>query len=278
MVLYYNKDIFDARGVAYPDGTWDWNTFREAAKKLTVRDGDKVSSWGYAAGDWWPWTMTWLYQNGGGVLDASGKPVANSPENVAALEFYNSMVFTDKSTPSPIDYANAGLKNGQPDPLFAQGKLAMETTGFWNISSLKDSKLKWDIAPLWHGKKSAVPAFGSGLAVSNQSKHKDAAAKLVQYLTSAEGQMPIVTSGLDVPANLEAVGSEAFKKPVWNTSGVNLAAFTDSAPVIYSPPLLPEWNEIQKAFTDGMDAAWKGEEPVKTGLDKVQESLESIFR
>ncbi|MBO4207005.1 ABC transporter substrate-binding protein [Micromonospora echinofusca] len=277
MVLYYNKAIFDAQGVAYPDGTWDWAKFREAAQKLTVREGGKVKSWGYAAGDWWPWLLTWMYQNGGSVLDAAGKPVANSPANVEAIQFYNDLVLKDRSAPSPIDYANAGLSNGQPDALFAQGKLAMGTTGFWNIASLKDSKLKWDIAPLWQGKQKAVPAFGSGLAVSSQSKHKDAAARLVAFLTSAEGQAPIVTSGLDVPSNLEVVNSDAFKKPAWNTTGVNLAAFTESASAIYSPPLVPEWNEIQKAYTDEMAPVWNGKDSVQAGLDRVQKSLERIL-
>ena len=277
MVLYYNKDIFDAQGVSYPDGSWDWQDFRDAAAQLTVREDDNVTSWGYAAGDWWPWYMTWMYQNGGQVLDESGAPVVDSPENVEALEFYNAMVLEDGSTPSPVDYANAGLSNGQPDPLFAQGKLAMETTGFWNIATLSESDLNWGIAPLWHGEEEAVPAFGSALAVSSKSENQQAAAELVAFLTSAEGQTPIATSGLDVPANISVIESDAFQNPDWNTSGVDLSAFTESATAIYSPPLVPEWNEIQKAFTDGMDATWKGEASVADGLAAVQATLDRVL-
>lgn len=278
MVLYYNKDLFDAAKVAYPDGSWDWAAFRDAAKKLTKRQGDKVSTWGYAAGDWWPWYMTWIYQNGGKVLDNSGKPVVNTPENVEALSFYNDMVFTDRSAPSPTDYANAGLKNGSPDPLFAQGKLAMETTGFWNVATLNDTKLNWGVAPLWHGKNAAVPAFGSALAVTSQSKHQNQAAELIRFLTSDAGQQPLATSGLDVPANMTTLKSAAFQKPAWNTKKVDLSAFTSSASAVYSPPLVPEWNEIQKAFTDGLDATWKGKASVAEGLAKVQTTLEAKIR
>lgn len=277
MVLYYNKDIFDAAGVGYPDGAWTWEQFRGAAKQLTQRDGSKVKTWGYAAGDWWPWYMTWIYQNGGRVLDDRGQPVVNSTENVEALSFYNDMVFTDKSAPSPVDYANAGLKNGQPDPLFAQGKLAMEATGFWNIATLNQTDLNWGVAPLWHGKESAIPAFGSGLAVTTQSKHQAQAIQLVSFLTSAAGQKPIATSGLDVPANNEVAKSPDFTDPSWNTKGVDLSAFSQSATSIYSPPLVPEWNEIQKAFTDGLDATWKGEASVADGLAKVQKTLEGVL-
>lgn len=275
--LYYNKDLFDAAGVAYPDETWDWDAMREASKKLTVVENGQVVQWAYGAGDWWPWYMNWIYQNGGRVLDESGAPVVNSAENIKALEFYNSLVFDDKSALSPADYANQGLNNGQPDPLFAQGKLAMNVTGFWNISSLKDSEINWDIAPLWHGVEAAVPAFGSGLAVSAQSEHKDAAAKLIAFLTSAAGQKPIAVSGLDVPSNVEAVADASFQSPSWNTSGVDLSVFTSSAEAIFAPPLVPEWNQIQKAFTDGLADTWTGSQSVEDGLDNVQETLERLL-
>lgn len=33
--LWYNKALFDAAGVAYPDDSWTWQTLRDAAIKLT---------------------------------------------------------------------------------------------------------------------------------------------------------------------------------------------------------------------------------------------------
>jgi multiple sugar transport system substrate-binding protein len=153
----------------------------------------------------------------------------------------------------------------------------MEVTGFWNISTLKESGLEWDIAPLWSGEQPAVPAFGSGLAVSSKSEHKGAAADLVAFLTSLEGQRAIASSGVDVPANLEAIADPAFQGPDWNTSGVDLSAFTEATANIFAPPLVPEWNEIQKAFTDGMTATWTGDQSVADGLATVQATLESVL-
>ena len=34
-ILFYNKTLFDAAGVAYPTADWSWDDFRAAAKKLT---------------------------------------------------------------------------------------------------------------------------------------------------------------------------------------------------------------------------------------------------
>ena len=43
IALWYNKTIFDEMGVDYPDDTWTWQDFADAAKKLTNDD-----HWGYA--------------------------------------------------------------------------------------------------------------------------------------------------------------------------------------------------------------------------------------
>ena len=41
--LFYNKDMFDAAGIAYPDENTTWDDFHEMAKTLT-KDGVKVHS------------------------------------------------------------------------------------------------------------------------------------------------------------------------------------------------------------------------------------------
>lgn len=45
IALWYNKTMFDEAGIAYPDETWTWDTFADAAKKLTKDDG---SQYGFA--------------------------------------------------------------------------------------------------------------------------------------------------------------------------------------------------------------------------------------
>ena len=271
-VIFYNKDIFDAAGVEYPSEKWDWNTFLTNAQKLVKRENGKTTQWAYCEGDWWAWYMTWIYQNGGRILDKDGKPVVNSPENVEAMQFYQDLMYKYEVIPKPQEITDSGA-----DPLFAQGKTAMNVTGFWDISSLKDAKFNWGVAPLWHGKKTAVPMFFNALTVSSQSKHKDDAIKIVKYLTSKEGQRPIAESGLDMPANLAAAKDKSFTQASWNKNGLDLTAFTRSTSMTYAPPLTPEWSQITKAMSDGMSQTWNGKQSVKTGLDKAQKTLEQAL-
>ena len=37
-VLFYNQDLFDAAGLDYPDGSWTWDDYDEAAAALTTAD------------------------------------------------------------------------------------------------------------------------------------------------------------------------------------------------------------------------------------------------
>jgi multiple sugar transport system substrate-binding protein len=277
LVLYYNKDMFDQAGLAYPTMEWTWTEFLDAAQKLTVRNGDTVEVYGFAAGDWWPWWMSFIYQNGGAILDENGKPVVNSPEAVEAMTFYNDMVYTHKVAPSPEDYANMG--QGSPDPLFAQGKVAMSMTGFWAVNGLsKVQGLNWDIAPLFGNKTNATVLFGSGLAVTKDCKTPDLAFKVIDFMTSPEGQMPIVDMKQDAPANYQVLSSDAFLDADWaGGKKINTQALVDSAKIAFPLPLTPEWNEMLTILGDNLAEFFLGTMDAQSSLDAAQSQLETLF-
>lgn len=274
MIVYYNKDMFDEAGVDYPGKDWTWDDLVEAGEELTIRDGDEVLQWGFAAGDWWPWWMSFIYQNDGEILDENNQAVVNTPEVIEALQFYNDLVYKYEIAPSPEEYANMG--NPGPDSLFAQGKLAFEITGFWNVASLKNvSDLNWDIAPVWGNKKNATVSFGSGLAITKDSQHQKEAFKILDFLTSYEGQMPIVSGKQDVPANLQLQASSEFIEADWAAGrDINMDVFQESADIILAPPLHPQWNEIMKVFGDNLSEFFMDKRNVEDVVEEIQSRLE----
>lgn len=247
MVLYYNKDMFDKAGVSYPTKDWTWTEFLDAAKKLTITQNGKVTQYGFAEGDWWPWWMCFMYQNGGRLLDDNyEKVVVKSPENIEALTFYQDLIYKNKVAPDAKGYQSFGANNNSPDPLFAQGHAAMELTGFWNVGSLKNVKdLNWDMAPVFKQKQGATFSFGNGFAINSQCKEPDAAFKAITYLTSEEGQAPMVANNQDAPSNVKLLNSDKFIKPA-GLENKNFKAFSESANIIVSPPYHVKWNEIDR--------------------------------
>lgn len=277
MVVYYNRKMFDAAEVEYPSKEWTWDDLLNAAKKLTIREGGEVKQWGFATITWWPYWMTFMYQNGGRVLDDDNRPVINSPENVEAMEWYNDLAWKHKVSPTLRDFANYGEGVG-PDQLFAQGKLAMEITGFWNIAAANSvDGLDWDIAPLWHGKEAATSAFFTGLAISANTKHPDEVWKVIEYMVSEEGQRPIIDNGEDAPANIKVQESDAFLKPVWAKREVNMKAFAESSDFIFIPPITVHWNEMLKVCGDNIQLMMNNEVTPKKALDTIQTELERIM-
>lgn len=272
MIVYYNKDLFDAAGVEYPTAEWTQEDAQAAMEKLTISG----TQWGYGGAGWWPQWWSFAYQNGGQIIDDSGQPTANSPEVVKALQWANDLAHKDHVVPTAAEYADMGPDMGG-DPAFAAQKVAINTTGFWAIGGLLEVDFNWDIAPLWRGADQAVSAFGSGLAISRDCKNPERAFKAIEFLTNADAQEVIIDKAQDVPANLEVQQSDAFLTPSWATKPLNMAAFGESADFIFRAPFIPQWNEMQAAFDDNLGTFWNEGGDAQTELDKIQTQLESII-
>ena len=102
IVLFYNKDMFDKAGIAYPTDTWTMNDLRETAKKLTLdtnSDG-KIDQWGFSA-DLWDMELFWseaIWSYGGNVIsDDYSKTLLADGSARDAWKFINGMMVEDKS-------------------------------------------------------------------------------------------------------------------------------------------------------------------------------------
>ena len=94
VMLYYNPAMFDAAGIGYPDETWTWDTFKDAAKELTLKDEDgNITQYGTAFNGWPPVHM-FMWQAGGETIspDLKNCPV-DSPEAIAGAQFYADIIY-----------------------------------------------------------------------------------------------------------------------------------------------------------------------------------------
>jgi len=211
LALFYNKDMFKAAGINEPPKTWE--ELRNVAKKLT-KDGVKglVLSSDLARFD------AFINQNGGSVYK-DGKVTLNLPENAQALDFYVSLITKDKVADTPQN-----MGEGWNGDAFAAKKAAMAIEGGWMIPFLKEKApdLNYGIAELPAGKQKSTMAFTVAYVMNKNSKHKDEAFKLIEFLTGKEGQQFVVDSGLALPSRKSM--QEGFKEKY-----PERAAFVDGA-------------------------------------------------
>ena len=276
ITFYYNKDIFDANGVDYPNENWTWDDLINAAVALTSDDEDiKEKTYGFPVGDWWGQWMNFIYQNGGRIIDENGIPVINSPENIEAMKFYKDLVYKWKVSPSKGDYQDMGISSS--DTLFLRGKSAMHITGWWLVGSLNNVNVNWDIAPMFGNKEKGAVPFTTGFAINRRSKHPEAAFKLLDYITSEEGQKIIVKNKLDVPVDVKVLSNE-FLTQTWSEKGdVNLDAIVETSKDVIKLPNGPYWNELQDIIKNEFDLMLMNQKSVEDALDATQENLESMM-
>src|SRR3546814_62523 len=135
---FYNAELLKAAGVD-PQTVTTWEGLKAAAEKLT---GDGRYGVGLFAGKGEDTVVvldSFIFSNGGRVLNDDGSCGLTSPEAIEALDYVQSLV----------PYAPQGALNansGNMRELFLNGSLAMEFWPALEQPTLQQSKLDWDFA------------------------------------------------------------------------------------------------------------------------------------
>jgi len=95
-VIFYNRDLFDQMGVAYPKPGWTWDDFKTTA--IQLRD-PIARTYGYVSTLDYVDSLFFVYQHGGNLLNGD-QPQLYTPEAAEALEWYASLYTTSNVAPT----------------------------------------------------------------------------------------------------------------------------------------------------------------------------------
>lgn len=262
-VLYYNKDIFDAAGVAYPTASWTFKDLEDAAKKLT--DASKnITGFGFKrVPDPYDFEM-YLWSNGTALSDDKGnlKGYVNSDASVQVLSTFQNM--------EKEGAAVATDKDGTDEML--AGKIAMYINGSWPISSFDDAKLNYGVVqiPMFkEGSPSVSILSSSGLAMSKDSKNKDAAWEFIKYWTSEDLNKARIQ--YELPVLKSVVQSENLESDA--VKGVFYSMLKQSEGYTPTSFKTQDWSEISDSLSTAFEQIFNStvyDDP-KTVLNGVAE-------
>lgn len=270
VALWYNKALFDAAGVAYPDDTWTWETFVTAAKKLTAPD---KGIYGYAASNnLQDGYNNFIFQNEGTILNkAQDQSTFNNPNTVEALQFYSDLINKEKVSPTL-----AQLAENDPQTMFQSGKVAMITHGSWmpGVFKANDYTLKnADCAVLPQGKIRAAELNGLGYAIFSKTKHPEEAKKFVAFLASKKGNEIQAETGTAIPAYKGLAEGWVKSYPEFKVQ-----AFVDELEYGVMRPFNAttlKWENLQ---TETLNDAFSGKITVAEAAKKIQEGTDKIIK
>ncbi|TYP76545.1 ABC transporter substrate-binding protein [Paenibacillus methanolicus] len=210
--LFYNKKILADAGVE-PPTTWD--ELEQAAIKTTKWNGSKLEVAGFSLGDPGLFNM-YLQQAGGSMMTEDGKTNFNNEQGKAVLTFWDRLLNEDKVYKTGFEQ---GL--GEGTDAFVTGKLAMQYTGPWMLSTYKKygKDLEFGIVPPPvgpSGDKGSVMG-GFGLVIPEGGKHHQEAWEFIKWWTANKDNALLwAKTSLNIPGYKPALEDPFFKDdPFW---------------------------------------------------------------
>jgi len=206
--IAYNKDLFDAAGVAYPEDGWTVADYRAISNQLTNVEADIYGSGGIEGGEGCMLWSPFSFNLGADITSPDGRQVAgfmDTPEAINAMRWCLEIVTEDKIT-SPADMAEQF-----GEVTFLSGQVGMQSISDWEIPALEEqATFNWGVVapPRFNEETEVIPWADSYVYYMwSGSDNKAEAWQLMQYLTGPEAQKMAAEAGVWSP-NSPAVWEE----------------------------------------------------------------------
>ena len=276
VVLVYNKEMFDAAGVAYPDENWTWDDMISASAQIY----EKTGKYGYMAynddqmGYW-----SFVYQAGGCILtEDKTRAGFDQPGTRKGMEFYVGLQDYEWC-PDQAYFAETA-----PGTAFFSGIGSMYIEGNWELMnkcvSFPDMNGKWDIAPM---PKCPDPVSGDGRAtISNglcystaaRGKTRDIALDVIKFFGTEEAQLLASSYGAAISAynGTEQPYFDAFDKAGYD---INVPILMDQFAYgvqNVNNAAKPKW---KSPVLDELNKVYSGQQSLDSALDNMQNIIDT---
>lgn len=280
-VLFYNKALFDQAGVEYPDGSWTWDDYSEAAAALT--EGIAAAG-GTAKGAYlhnWQSTVQGFAsaQSDTDVLTGDYEYMEPFYENVLALQGDGYQVDFNTAKANQLTYQGE----------FGKQNAAMLPMGTWFVATLIAQQasgdaddFEWGIAPIPQvddstaGLEKTPVTFGDptgfGINAAIDDSKVQAAKDFLAFAAGEEGAQILAGIGI-TPALL----SDSVVETYFAVDGApadDLSKFAYSTHEVF--PENPTSNKtaaIQGILNDMHTAIMSGSMPVADAITEAQERV-----
>ncbi len=272
-ILYYNKEIFQKKGVAIP------KTFEEMVATADKLTDPAAGTFGFVGRGLRNANMTlWsnFYLNyGGEFLDAKGNILTDGPEAIEATKMYQRVM---KDAPPGV----AGFNWMESMASFSQGRAAMWIDGVGWAPAVEDPASSRIVGKVGYTQVPAGPkgrysaTYGDGIGIAQASKNKEAAFLLCQWAVSKQQGARLLQAGGGVPFRNSVLNDPEVRKGVklpqeWLQSVIDASKISKLGLPVIIP--VAEFRDLVGA---GVTATLSGGDPA-VELKKAHEQFRPIL-
>src|SRR5512141_50655 len=273
IVLFYNKDMFDAAGVEYPTADWTYDDLLTAAKKLTIdkdKDG-KIDQYGIWT-DTWDMELFWseaIWANGGEIISPDHTKTLIGEGGARDAWAYVDSLYKAGVMPTPTASGEFG------GDLFQSGMAAMTTIGHWAVPGYVQAGINFDVVPMPKGPAGQATSVNSaGFVISKDSKNADAAFEFIKFALGEAGQTKLAQLGFAIPVRKSVAESDAYLK---QPGDLNQKVFLDSVAFAHMKPVFKGYEEWAGVVGDGLTPVFDGEAELNPTLDEIVSAADEVL-
>jgi multiple sugar transport system substrate-binding protein len=274
IMMYYNKRLFDAAGVPYPQPGWTWDDFLAAGLAISKPD-ERV--FGYAmpqSADSFDLPV-FVYSHDGRLFDDLSNPTAvtfDDPKTIEAVEWYTDLVLRHNIAPTPEQAR--GFYGGGNQGIFRgvyEGKFGL-WSGFFTDRGGRTWPVEW-VEPwgmVTMPRDANDATLGPVLAyflIADQP-NPDACWQWVTFLSEQ------TAPGL-APARRTLAESDAFAQEVGAEQAAAVRSALDNA--IFISPQAAQAGEALPAFGNAGREVLSGKTTVEEALLAAQQQAENAL-
>ena len=270
-VLFYNKDLFDAAGVAYPTNDMTWDAYAQLAKDMT-----KEGQFGTHYHTWLSAVANWAVCDGVNTLaDGQYDDLAYFYKLYQDLEDAGACPAYSELKASGLHYSAA----------FANGNVAMMPMGYWYVSTLigynndGTCNFNWGITAVPHAEGVAAgSSFGNltGAMINAKSANKDLAWTYVSWLCGVEGSKATASTGTRPAWVSEDVATAMSTVAGFPTDDASKAALLPTY-VAVEWPVVEKLSEIKPIVEEEHTLIMTREITIEEGIEEMNERVAEVM-
>ena len=268
--IFYRPKLFQAAGISQTPKTWE--ELRQVAKKLTIdTNGDRLpEQYGMVLplgkGEWTVFCWFPFLWSAGGKIVSNNQPNFNTPEAIAALQFWQDLLEEGSAKLSAPE-------RGYEEDDFIAGRVAMQITGPWTYITKSD--VDYGIFPIPADVEQAT-VIGSGnmYVMKTDPIREQAALEFLEYILSAEFQTEWSIGTGFIPVNVKVAQSKVYQE--FADTKPELQVFLEQMSVAHARPIIAGYSSLSEHLGRAIEATLLGESPEKA-LKTAQERLNLIW-
>lgn len=268
-LLFYRRDLFEAAGITqFPQTIAEWEVAMTQLRAFLPADAFPIV---LPLNEWQPAVLFGM-NAGSGLLRDDGRFSAFTEP--AFREGFERLVSYYERGFAPVV---SGSQIGNIYQAIARGTYVQYITGPWNLGEFAErlpAELQgaWATAPIPGTEGPGVSmAGGASLVVFNSSRHREAALKLVAYLSRPDVQLAFYQRTGSLPARREAWQDSSL------TQDPRIRAFADQLERALPTPAVPEWERIAMRVMEAAEQAARGAVSVDVALQRLDTDVNRML-